>query len=107
MKSLNTKMYRLFGEKKNKANGKGKLRTANHKDDFLGCIIYSGRRLYQYNGDSFFIIVLIVNNLFSIYTFTSYHREAFLIDNFLLLLSLGISMTFNILDLNQNSNQLI
>ena len=29
------------------------------------CILYSGRQLYQYNEDDFFIQVLIANKLFS------------------------------------------
>ena len=41
-----------------------------------------GRRLYQYDEDSFLIKFLIVSKLFSKYKFTSNQREAFLTDSF-------------------------
>ena len=43
---------------------------------------YSGKQLYQYHEDEFFIQVLIVNKLFSNTKFASNQREAFLIDSF-------------------------
>ena len=39
-------------------------------------VYYSGKRLYQYKKDDFFIQVFIVNEIFSNYKFTSNQREA-------------------------------